>query len=66
MALSGTKDFVEVVVADQIAGTSNIVRFDVGDDIQGTDPVAIVGGKYKNNDPWILALKTRISSRRLF
>lgn len=59
-------DYAVVTIADPLSGASSVVTFRVGDDLDGTNPVAIIGGKFKNNDPWILSLKNRISTRRMY
>ncbi len=66
MAVGDNKQYVVVTVADLISGKADIVRLNVGDSIDGLNAVALLGGSYRESDPWIVALKTKIAAGRTF
>lgn len=66
MAVGDNKQYVIVTAVDAVSNKANNVRLNVGDSIDGMDPVAIIGGNFKQSDPWVLELKSKIASRRVF
>lgn len=60
------REFVKVVIADRITGQASVVNVDVGSDLSGLSAVSIVGGNYRQSDPWVVELKRIISLGRQF